>query len=122
MAPTPSAPGKPSAAPVVAPAPTRQPEVVEFDLPMLARATDEGINVRSMPSLDAPLISGEGDDLQKVPDIRLGDGELVFATMGPVVADGISWYQVAAAESEVHWERGWVAGQYLAREGGVPNY
>lgn len=119
-APTPSAPVAPSE-PVATPEPS-QPAVIDFELPMLARSTDDGVNVRTMPSLDAPLISGENYDLERVPNIRLADGELVFATMGPVVADGISWYQVSAGDGDVYWEGGWVAGHYLTPDAGVSNY
>lgn len=114
----------PSRPPSPTPAPTPRPiEVVVHELPMLGRVTADGVNVRSLPSIDAPLISGERYDLSRVPDIKVNEGDLVFATLGPVVADGHAWYLVGAADAgDVYWQDGWIAGEYLVREGGVPSY
>lgn len=133
---TPTPTATPSIEPTVSPAPTASSsvalsptpapgpiEVIEHELPMVARSTDDGVNVRTLPSLDAPLISGERFDLTTVPNVRLNAGDLVIARMGPVFADSESWYEVGAADgSEVYWEFGWVAGRYLVRESDVPSH
>ena len=116
------APTAPPATPDPTPVPTPAPAVA-FDLPMMARSTADGVNVRSLPSIDAPLITGETFDLSSVRDVRLTSGELVFVTMGPVMADGIAWYEVSAADGgDLYWHDGWVASEYLVRHGDVPSY
>lgn len=139
-APTPSPTAEPSVEPTAEPMPTTAPsvaptpkptatpaptpiQVVAHDLPMVGRATVDGVNVRTLPSLHAPLISGEAHDLSKVPNIRLAKGDEVFVTLGPVFADGHSWYMVSQTDyGEVYFEGGWVAGEYLARVSDVPVY
>ena len=115
--------------PSVAPLPTEQPtptpgpiEVVEHDLPMIGRGTTDGVDIRTLPSLDAPLITGElfgnGGQVTQVPDHRLTTDMLVVVALGPVYADGESWYEVSAADGEeVYFYGGWVPGRYLSREG-----
>jgi hypothetical protein len=106
------------------PKPSLPPTVIEHDLAMLARSIADAVNVRSLPDLQAPLLSGRRyDDASVVPDVRLNAGDLVFVTMGPVVADGHSWYEISMANGEgVHFEGGWVSARFLEREGDVPNY
>jgi hypothetical protein len=118
--PTPIAP--PSADPSVAPSPSPI-EVVEHELPMVARAT-EGVDVRSLPSADAPLLEGDRySDMARV-EIRLEADQLVQVTLGPVVADGTSWYEIRATDGgDFNFENGWVPGEVLAPEGPLPaNY
>lgn len=138
--PTPSATTAPSASdapsvepsPTDAPIPTEEPtptpgpiEVIVHELPMIGRPTTDGVDVRTLPSLDAPLITGEifgdGGQVQQVPELRLTTDMLVVATLGPLFADGESWYEVSAADGgDVYFSGGWVAGRYLSREGDLP--
>jgi hypothetical protein len=117
----------PVATPVVTPTPMPTPRpisVIEHELPMIARAIADGVNVRVRPGLDAPLLSGERySDLSSVPNIRLAKGERVFATMGPILRDGESWYEVGKFDGgDIHWEFGWVAARFLERLSGDPTY
>ena len=116
-APTPTPPPQPSTPPPAAP----QPVVIRHELPMLAHANAEGVAVRSGPSLDAPLVIGNLRDTgASVYDIRLAEGFIVAAFMGPVLADGHSWYFVQAADGrDLTMFEGWVSGQYLTRDHGI---
>lgn len=122
---TPSAPPSvepsPSASPSVEPAPSQE-AVVELELPMLARATEDAVDVRTLPAIDAPLLSGERiSDGAKIPDVRLARDQVVLATMGPVYVDGTSWYEVATTDGEdMYWEGGWVSAEFLADAGTDP--
>jgi len=122
--PSPTPGASPSSEPTASPEPTATPsqvEVIEHDLPMTGRATAD-VDVRTLPSMDAPLLSGERlSDLSTVPDIRLTAGDLVLVTLGPVLADDQSWYEVRVVDGgEVYWEGGWVPGESLVREGDMP--
>ena len=123
--PSPTVAPSPSDTPSVAPTPTQQPspdaiEVVEHELPMTARVTTDGVDVRTLPSLDAPLMTGDRAGAP-VQDLRLTADMLVLATMGPIFVDGESWYEVRAADGQdVYFAGGWVAGRYLSREGDLP--
>lgn len=125
--PTPALSPSDGPSPSAAPIPTQQPspdplDVVEHELPMIARSTTDGVDVRTLPSLDAPLIAGERlSDGTQVPDIRLTTDMSVIAILGPVFADGESWYEVYAADGgDVYFSGGWVAGRELSREGDMP--
>ncbi len=132
VAPSPSDAPSVEPSPSGAPAPTQQPtptpgpiEVIKHELPMIGRPTSDGVEVRSLPTLDAPLIVGErfgdGGQVQQVPDLRLTTDMIVVVTLGPVFADGESWYEVDAADGgDVYFVDGWVAGRYLSREGDLP--
>lgn len=119
---TPASP-EPSITPDTAASP---PEVVVFELPMAARTTADGVEVREAPSADAPLVSGERySDPATVPNVELAAGEPVLSTLGPVFADGESWYQVTAASDAgewLSWGAGWVPGRHLTREGEPEGY
>jgi len=125
--PTPSPSQAPSPSdepsPSVAPTPTEQPspEVIEFELPMIGRSTEDGVDVYARPSLDAPLLIG-----QQLPDmndveISLEADELVWVTLGPLVSDGTSWYRVEAVDGgPTSFAFGWVPAESLARESDAP--
>lgn len=122
-APEPSEPTSPSASPSPSADPSESPiELVEHELPMLGRSTADGVEVHTLPSADSPLLTGfRLSDSSDVPDITMAEDELVIVTLGPVYADGISWYEVRATDGgEVYWEGGWVDGESLADEGDVP--
>ena len=125
--PTPTQSAQPPAeSPTPSPTPAESPsaapeEVVEFELPMIARATEDGIDVHARPSADAPLLTGEQfPDMNRV-EIILAADELVSVTLGPLVSDGTSWYQVASVDGgSTAFAFGWVSGELLAREGDSP--
>jgi hypothetical protein len=130
----PSSPDQPSASP----APTEQPSVVpteptssptppqvlEHEVPMLGRSTADGVDVHTLPSADAPLISGERyADGSTVPDIRLATEQEVVVSMGPLVLGEESWYEIRATDGgETYWEGGWVTGESLERAGDAPGF
>jgi hypothetical protein len=116
--PAPTAP--PSADPSVAPSPSPI-DVVEHELPMVARSTEGDVDVRALPSADAPLLEGDRfSDMARV-EIRLDADQLVEVTLGPVLVDGTSWYEIRATDGgEVYFEGGWVPGEILVREGDLP--
>lgn len=119
---TPASPGASASPDAVASAP----QVVVHELPMIARTTTDGIGVREAPGSDAPLVSGERySDPATVPNVELAAGEPVISTLGPVFADGESWYQVTAASDGgewLSWGAGWVPGRHLTREGEPEGY
>jgi hypothetical protein len=88
---------------------------------MLAHANAGGVAVRSGPSLGSPLVIGTRQDSgAAVPDIRLAEGAIVAGFMGPVLADGHSWYYVQGADGrDPTMFEGWVSGQYLTRDSGL---
>lgn len=125
--PSTSAPA-PTDAPSEAPSPSDEPSptptpsqeaVIEHELPMIGRSTDDGVEVRTEPSLDAPILTGESfTDPGTTPEIVLDVDDLVMVTMGPVFAEGESWYEVTSVDgSDVNFAFGWVPGRYLERFG-----
>ena len=124
-APAPTAP-EPTASPTASPTPEESPsqspdEVVEFDLPMIGRSTDDGVDVYARPSLDAPILIGqEFPDMNDV-EISLEADELVSVTLGPLVSEGTSWYQVASVDGgPTAFGFGWVPADALERESDSP--
>ena len=124
--PAPVATPEPSDKPVVAPVETPKPAApVRFKLPMIGHVTADGVAVRSLPDLDAPVIHGEivGGDGGIVAFLRLDAGTKVAAFVGPVFADGLSWYQVTSSgNGPIHFVEGWIAGEFLARDGDLSGY
>lgn len=116
-APTPS--DSPTEQPSQSPEPSDSPgEVVEHELPMIGRVVIDGVEVRTLPSADAPLLTGDRFSDGSRPEIVLAEGDLVVVTLGPVVADGESWYEIRAVDGgDVYFEFGWVPGDALEREG-----
>jgi len=113
--------------PSEAPAPTEQPspdpiEVVEFELPMIARATADGVEVHTVPGADAPLLIGEAfPDMNRV-EVLLAADELVAVSLGPVYFEGTSWYQVSALDGgDKAFAYGWVPAESIARESDAPD-
>ena len=125
-APSPSSPAptdQPTEQPTASPTPDDSPsatpeEAVDFELPMIARATEDGVDVHARPSSDAPLLIGEQfPDMSRV-EIRLAADERVSVTLGPLVSEGISWYQVSSVDGgTTAFAFGWVSADVLAREG-----
>lgn len=112
--------------PSVAPSPTEQPspdpiEVVEFELPMIARSTADDVEVHTLPSADSPLLIGEAfPDMNRV-EVRLAADELVAVSLGPVYFEGTSWYQVSAVDGgDKAFAYGWVDAESLVRESDAP--
>lgn len=89
---------------------------------MIARATQDDVEVRARPSTDAPLLTGEEfPDMNRV-EIRLAADERVSVTLGPLVSEGISWYQVSAIDGgPTAFGYGWVSAEFLASDGGAPD-
>ena len=114
---------EPSEAPTEAPSPS-EPEVIEHELPMTGRVTEDGIEVRTEPSLDAPILTGESfTDPGTTPEIVLDADTLVLVMLGPVFAEDESWYEIAHADADggdVAFAGGWIPGRYLEREGDLP--
>lgn len=114
--PTPSPSGEPSVEPSPSPI-----EVVEHDLPMIGRATADEVEVHALPGAEAPLLIGERFSDGSMVEIRLAADQLVKVSLGPVVVDGTSWYEIRATDGgDVYFEGGWVPGEVLAREGDLP--
>ena len=130
VSPSPSAPpATPSAPPSAdpSPAPTTDPspspiEVIEYELPMIGRATEDGVEVHSLPSADSPLLTGERfPDMERV-EIVLAADELVAVALGPLFSDGTSWYQVSSVDGgPTAFAFGWVSAEYLSRETDAPD-
>lgn len=114
--PTPS--DSPSDEPIATPSPS-EPDVIEHELPMIGRSTDDGVEVRTEPSLDAPILMGDSfTDLGTMIEIFLDADDLVMVTMGPVFAEGESWYEVNSVDGDDrNFAFGWVPGRYLTSDG-----
>jgi hypothetical protein len=113
---------EPTASPTPSASPSASPiDVVEFELPMFARSTADGVDVHAKPSADAPLLIGEQfPDMNRV-EIRLEADELVAVSLGPLLSGGTSWYQVAAVDGgERAFAFGWVSAEFLVRESDPP--
>lgn len=120
--PTDSPSEEPTASPTPSASPSASPiDVVEFELPMIARSNADGVDVHTKPSADAPLLMGEQfPDMNRV-EIRLEADELVAVSLGPVLSGGTSWYQVAAVDGgERAFAFGWVPAESLVRESDPP--
>jgi hypothetical protein len=124
-APSPTAPA-PSESPMPSPEPEESPteapdEAVEFELPMIARSTEDGVDVYARPSTDAELLTGEQfPDMNRV-EIRLSADERVYVSLGPLVSEGTSWYQVHAVDGgPTAFGFGWVSAEFLVRESDGP--
>ena len=117
---SPSPTASPSADPSVAPSPSPI-EVVDHELPMVGRSTDAGVEVHELPSADSPLLMGDRfSDMARV-EILLEADQLVEVTLGPLLVDGTSWYEIRATDGgDVYFEGGWVSGEFLEREGELP--
>lgn len=111
----------PSEEPAASPSPS-EPEVIEHDLAMIGRVTDDGLEVRTEPTLDSPILTGESfTEPGTTPEIVLNAGDLAYVTLGPVFAEGESWYEVASVDGgDVNFAGGWVPGRLLEREGDSP--
>jgi hypothetical protein len=125
-APAPTAPepaGSPTASPTPEESPSQTPdEVVEFDLPMIGRSTDDGVDVYARPSFDAPLLIGQAFPDMSDVEISLEADEPVSVTLGPLVSEGTSWYQVHAVDGgRTAFGFGWVPADSLARESDSPD-
>ena len=129
MTPEPTTRPAPSPTPVATPEPTQEPAgtpdqdphkptVVRHELPMVGRVTANGVGVRELPDLDSPLVTGlSATDDEQFPSLRVDAGQKVVVTLGPVFADGLSWYYVNAQGNGPINFLGWIAGEYLARDG-----
>jgi hypothetical protein len=127
--PSPPAPTPTPVAPSPAPSEPATPapiELIEHPVPMIGRAIVGGVNVRIRPSLSAPLLNGERYDdgeTTLVPNIRLREGERVWVSMGPVYAEGESWYEVGVYDGGgLYWGYGWVAGRFLVHDADIVGF
>lgn len=98
-------------------------EVMRFDIPVVARITDDGVAVHVRPGLDEPLV--EGSDLgtgTAVDAVRLAEGDRVGVVWGPMLHDGLTWYAVRHHDTDtLAWSEGWIAADALEPSDEVPN-
>lgn len=111
----------PGESPADSPSPSDQP-IVEHELPMIGRVLTDDVEVRTHPMADAPLVVGEsftGGDA--MPEVILATGDLVVVTMGPLVNDGESWYEVASVDAgDPVFAFGWINGEAIEPDSDVP--
>ena len=105
----------PSEEPLETPVPNPDPTVVEHGVHIVARVTGDGVAVRNLPDLQSAIVDGTShDDDGIVENIRLRAGDEVLVLVGPVYADGFSWYEVVAGPTgPADYFRGWVAGEFI---------
>jgi hypothetical protein len=121
---------RPSEQPSDAPAPSQppsspsgepEPSVVEHGVGIVGRVTGDGVAVRNLPDLDSSLVGGTLSGGGTLDEIRLRAGDEVLVLVGPVYADGYSWYEVmAGGRGPASYYRGWMAGEFLERVRDVP--
>ena len=114
----------PTASPTPAESPSPETgDVVELDLPMIARSTADDVAVYAIPSTDGPLLVGEQfPDMNRI-EISLSAGEGVYVALGPLVSDGTSWYQVSSVDGgPTAFGFGWVSAEFLVREADSPQH
>lgn len=113
---------RPSPQPASPTAPS-EPIVIEHPVPMIARVTHDGLAVRNLPDLESALVAGNLPGDRIVENIRLRSGDEVVVILGPVYADGHSWYEVVAgAVGPAEYFRGWVAGEFLEHLRDMPEF
>ena len=101
-----TAPQEATAAATPAPAgtPTATP-TAGFSEGSLVRTSQDGINMRAEPSVDAAVVNELNADIE----LRILEG--------PVEADGFTWYHVElTSEGEGDWHNGWIAKDFLISE------
>ena len=109
----------PSAPPVADP----EPSVVEHGVHFVARVTRDGVAVRNLPDLESGIVAGNLPDDGVVDEVRLSIGDEVLVLVGPVYADGYSWYEViAGAVGPAQYFRGWVAGEFIEHLRDAPEF
>lgn len=110
----------PSADPTASPTPVA---VIEHDIPMVGRITEDGVEVRTHPAADAPLVTGESfTDPGTTPEVVLQSGDLVTVTLGPLVNEGESWYEVASVDGAgVVFAFGWVPADAFEADSDFPS-
>jgi hypothetical protein len=115
----PSAPSTGSAVPSDGALPTNAPGTSAFAWSQVLEVTGNGLAVRGAPSADAPAAKVvRWDPAQSTwvttdADVRLAAGERVRVVLGPIQADGTTWYRVSrmpppgqAQVDEVRWDLG----------------
>lgn len=106
----------PSDEPSQSPTPS-EPEVIVHELPMIGRVTDDGVAVLVAPTFVAQPLSGErftDPGTPEIAEVVLDADDLVVVTMGPLLNDGESWYEVASIDGdELVFAFGWIPGRYL---------
>jgi hypothetical protein len=98
------------------PEPSESPiDVIEHELPMVGRVTEDDVDVRTHPLADAPLVTGENLAVPgEMPEVVLDTGHLVAVTLGPLVHDGESWYEIASVDGDdINFAFGWIPGRFL---------
>jgi hypothetical protein len=97
-------------------------DVVTHELPMIGRVTTDGVSVRTHPSNDAPPLAGESTaNPSPKPAVVLAADTLVEVTLGPIVAEGESWYEVSATDgADPTFAFGWMPGRHLERADDKP--
>jgi hypothetical protein len=108
-------PVAPSAPPAAPSRPATPPTVGKLTNWSVARTTAAGVAVRTLPSIDAPMYTGERrGDFEPVPNLRLPAGQHVVVTLGPVSSDGHDWYMVDYfTDADVYFTAAWISGSFL---------
>jgi hypothetical protein len=109
----------PSATPSADPS---QEAVVDHELPMIGRVVEDTVEVRTEPRSDAPIATGESfTDPGTMPEVTLERDDLVVVTLGPLLNDGESWYEVASVDGDDPvFAFGWVPGDAIERDADLP--
>ena len=124
IAPAPASPVvQPSNEPSAPPAADPEPVVVEHGVHFLARVIRDGVAVRNLPDLQSGLVAGNLPNDESIAEVRLSIGDEVLVLVGPVYADGYSWYEVVAGGvGPAEYFRGWVAGEFIEHLRDAPQF
>ena len=113
-------PSEPPPAASESPEESEAPEA-DHELPMIARVAADQVEVRAAPGEDSPILTGDLLADMSTVEIVLDASHTVIATLGPVEADGASWYEIASVDGgELNFAFGWVRAQDIEREGDLP--
>lgn len=101
--------------------PTPVPVIVR-DIPMIGRIVEDEVEVRTHPLVNAPLVIGESfADPDAMPEVVLRAGDRVAVTLGPLVNDDQSWYEVASVDGgDVNFAFGWIPADAFERDADLP--
>jgi hypothetical protein len=120
---TPPAPSQPVAQPSAPSVADPEPSIVEHGVHFVARVTRDGVAVRNLPDLESGIVAGNLPNDGVLDEVRLTIGDEVLVLVGPVYADGYSWYEVVpGAVGPAQYFRGWVAGEFIEHLRDAPQF